>query len=110
MLDLVASGFLVTCRKNDSEPAAIPTSLSGFHSNFLFRRGRVSFFPPFASFFTPQIQPINQTQFPALWIGGYSKKNRRSDFFEGYCTFSTVSSLPPPQKRHTNCSSAPNRI
>jgi hypothetical protein len=93
MLDLVASGFLVTCRKNDSEPAAIPTSLSGFVSHFLFRRGRVSFFPPFASFFTPKIQPINQTQFPALWIGGYLNKNRRSDFFEGYCTLETVYAL-----------------
>lgn len=94
MLDLVASGFLVTCRKNDSEPAAIPTSLSGFVSHFLFRRGRVSFFPPFASFFTPKIQPFNQTQFPALWIGGYLKKNRRSDFFEGYCTTDSKGVVP----------------
>ncbi len=42
---------------------------------------------PFFLFLTPQIRPINQTQFPAIWIGGYLKKNHRSDFFEGYyCT------------------------
>jgi hypothetical protein len=38
-------------------------------------------------FLTPQIRPINQIQFPAIWIGGFLKKtNCRSDSFEGYCT------------------------
>jgi hypothetical protein len=28
----------------------------------------------------------SQTQFPDTWIGGLKQKNRRSDFFVGYCT------------------------
>lgn len=43
-----------------------------------------SFFSSFASFLTPKIRPINQTQFPAIWIGGYFKKTAFRFFKVGF--------------------------